>query len=370
MISNHSIAILVPHRFLPIKNGGHQVCFDLCRYLGQFTTVHCLSVPNNEYSGDANFSLEPIFSSSILKYLNPWYIYTLYKFFKTQAIEVCIVNQPFQAPIAYIACKLAGVQFIVYSHNIEYLRFRSFQKWWAITIFSIEWLAYKSADLVLFISKQDQSQARRLYKLTPGTCCFFPHLIEHSVPPIRTPPESECKILYFGDLRYQPNIVSLENIFFEILPLLGKEDNFQYSMIVCGAESDSTYIRDCAKSIPHVTFYGYVEDLDRLISQCHLVLNPVLTSGGVQTKIIRSLSIGVSVVTSSTGAQGIVQEVDTPKLTIVEDRNWKGYVTSIVSLYNNRSTFDSTPQIFYDTYYWKTVIGRFFDRLSSLGTRN
>ena len=154
------------------------------------------------------------------------------------------------------------------------------------------------------------------------------------------------------------------------MPFLKKEDDFQYSMIVCGAGSDSTYIRYCAKSIPHVKFYGFVEDLDRLISQCHLVLNPVLTSGGVQTKIIRSLSIGVTVVTSSTGAQGIVQEVSTPNLTIVEDRNWKGYVTNIVSLYNNRSKFGNTPQIFYDTYYWKTVITRFFDRLSTLDTRN
>ena len=172
-MKDRSIAVLVPHQFIPPKNGGHWSLFNFCEFLGRETSVVCICTKGNEHPDDVSFSIVNILSTSWRKYFAPKTIYLIYKYLKTHGISTCIANQPYQGFIGYIACRLARVDFIVYAHNLEYKRFQSLGKWWYVVIYVIETIVFRLADLILFVSMEDLNKARNELKLDQCRC-FFP----------------------------------------------------------------------------------------------------------------------------------------------------------------------------------------------------
>ena len=67
--------------------------------------------------------------------------------------------------IMHISTDLAGADFIVYAHNIEYRRFQSLGRWRYVVIYLLEKLVFRLADLVLFVSMVDLNTARNDLKL-------------------------------------------------------------------------------------------------------------------------------------------------------------------------------------------------------------
>lgn len=66
----------------------------------------------------------------------------------------------------------------------------------------------------------------------------------------------------------------------------------------CLKEEENEYI--------HVT--GYVEEVDSYILKCQLAVFPLLLGAGIKLKVLRSLALGVPVVTGKVGAEGIDEE--------------------------------------------------------------
>jgi glycosyltransferase involved in cell wall biosynthesis len=363
---DYSIAILVPHKFIPVLNGGHKVAFDLCEYLGRNTNVHCISVINVDDAYKGNFGLKKLFPGSSKKYYDPKSGYLLYKYLKKHKIRSCIVNHPFQAPLAYIVCRLAKVNFIVYSHNLEYQRFRSLGKWWSFGIYLLERLVYKQADLAFFISPCELNNAIREFSLDSNRCCFLPHLISETSSPQHELSSTVFTIIYFADFNYEPNRGTLDNILKNIKPLLDGLPDFPYLIKICGAGLPDSFVDLHIRATDNIEYLGFVEDISLTLNHVNVLLNPVLKGGGTQTKTIQALAAGITVVSSKTGAQGIQHDVCGEKLIQIEDADWQGYADCILSLNQTKNTVSMTPPAFYDTYHWKNVTLRIKSSIQAL----
>jgi hypothetical protein len=317
---------------------------------------------------EVNFKLVNLFPPSLRKYFDPRVAYPLYKYLKRHNITTCIVNHPFQGLLAYVACRLAGVHFVVYSHNIEYLRFRSFGKWWwSHAIYYLEKLVYRLSKLVFFISENEKEIAIENFRLLRDRCHFLPHLIPTRSAPQRLPPSGLFTIIFFSDYTYGPNRVALDNILFKIKPLLDKRKGFSYSLIICGRGLSRSYVDQYIKNDDNLKYLGFIQDLNSLLIKADVFLNPVLAGGGVQTKSIQALAAGATVISSESGARGIKHNACGSKLVTVPNLEWQKYADQIFLLYQTEGHLVETPQSFYDVYFSENVISRITRVIYGLG---
>ncbi|MGN6281904.1 glycosyltransferase family 4 protein [Frateuria sp.] len=55
----------------------------------------------------------------------------------------------------------------------------------------------------------------------------------------------------------------------------------------------------------HVFVHGFVEDIDYMLREAHLLIVPLLSGGGIRVKIVEAMSAGVPVLSTSKGCEGI-----------------------------------------------------------------
>lgn len=161
-------AFIVPYPFIPPKNGGHHAAFGFCEFLSRETEVICISTTNNEDS--ELFHLEKLFKDVITKYINPVVLYRILSSLKRHQVKWCITHQPFITLFILPFSRYLDTRFAIYVQNIEFQRFRSLNKIWWPLLYFIEWLTYKNADQLFFISPADYQETLSLFQLCPDQC--------------------------------------------------------------------------------------------------------------------------------------------------------------------------------------------------------
>jgi glycosyltransferase involved in cell wall biosynthesis len=115
----------------------------------------------------------------------------------------------------------------------------------------------------------------------------------------------------------------------------------------------------------NIIYAGFVEDISTYYKGADLFLNPVLSGGGVKTKIIEAIAYGTTVISTKTGAEGIVREVCGDKLQVVNDENWEMFIKIIVE---NNTPVLATPQEYYTYYYWENIVMNFQNNLADMAS--
>ena len=357
------IAVVAPHHFLPPRNGGHWGCYDFCEFSGRMVRLHCICLDANEAPADLSFSVVNVLPSSWRKYVDPVLVFWLYKFIKTNNVKACVVIQPYQAPLAYLACRLARIRFVIYAHNLEFARFRSLGRRLHIIMKMLEKVAYRLSDLVLFVSEHEMAQAVKELKLNPSRCVYLPPVIPESEARSDVLKTNVFRIIFFADFSYPPNFNGLKCVVQNILPLLDSVDGFEYKLEVCGGGLDENFAKTSMESRNNVKYLGFVNDIEARIRQADVLLNPVMEGGGVQIKILKTLAAGTTVISSKSGAVGIPPNVCGEKLIRVDDTDWIGYANNILLIERGRMSKEPTPKTFYEHYYWKNNIPKVVQKI-------
>jgi len=136
---------------------------------------------------------------------------------------------------------------------------------------------------------------------------------------------------------------------------LQKHPHFFYKILVCGKNLPFT-IEQKIKSNPSIIYCGFVPDLNEYIDAAKVVLNPILSGGGVKTKAIDALARNANLVSTETGAIGIDKAVCGDKLYVVNDHDVDGFATAIIKYCEAKTT--NIPKQFYETYNWSKIIER------------
>ena len=356
-------AFIVPYSFIPPKNGGHHAAFGFCDFLSKELDLICISTLNNNNSKE--FRLEKIFSDETTKYINPIVLYKIAQFLKNNQIRQCIMHQPFIALFLLPFKRFLNIRFLIYVQNIEYQRFKSLKKLWWPLLYAIEWFTYKYADGLFFISPDDQTEAIALFRLNPETCCVVnygsyltatpankPQIREQMVDALHIQPQ--CKImLFFGPQSYAPNLEAVRLIRDQLYPQLIDKAPFPFEIFICGGGLPADE-RDAFKACAHAHYLGFVDDIDNYVAAADIMLNPILTGGGVKTKIIESIAAGTPVVSFQTGAAGMDFNVTGDQLITVADRDIDAFVDGVIAI--GQRGYTPTPTAFYDAYYWGNAI--------------
>ncbi|OHX67771.1 glycosyltransferase family 4 protein [Flammeovirga pacifica] len=363
--------VIEPYRFLPPVNGGHKANYHVCEQLSKKTALTCITTTNNP-EVKIPFQIEKVFGDKITKYINPFVGWKIYKSVKRLKTTQILLNQPFMCLLILPICRLLKVPFLIFSHNIEYTRFKSMGKAWWPLMKMLEVFAYKSADKVLFISEEDRQFAIKKMNLKGDKCLNMPYGTSlkkypddctesrYKVYQSHQLTDDTLSLFYFGPMDYSPNQKGLENLLYEILPEVRKS-NKKIHLFLAGKnipDKELHYIQ----SHNDITWLGFVDDLDLYIKGTDLMLNPIWIGGGVKIKLMESLSLGASAISYQSGSFGINIKTLGDKLCVIKDEDSRAFAKEIIEFIPSQKK--NTPKAFYDYHHWEKITDRTLTQLS------
>lgn len=159
----------------------------------------------------------------------------------------------------------------------------------------------RSVDLCAPVSDADLVELRReagdgipAVVVTPGVDCdlFTP------VTPVEAGPE----ILFVGSMGYAPNVDAAEYFCRDILPRIAAVVPGVHVSIV-GANPSPPVARLAADS--RVTVTGFVPDVRPYYARAAAAVVPLRVGGGIRMKILEGMALGVPMVSTAVGAEGL-----------------------------------------------------------------
>jgi len=352
-----NILSIAPYVFLPLKNGGHQAIAKLHHYIGQRCNDHIVSTDNN---ADSNFSfkLHKIFPNQRYRYLPYFGIKDMLHIAQEINCTHIISEHPYMAISAMTIARKLGVPWYIRSHNIESQRYKGLGKPWWPVLAKYERYAMQRANGIFFITQEDADWAAEHFDIPREKCHLVLFGCDLQVAPqghyeAKKQLAGDLKIsadvpwLYFlGALDYSPNEQAVRYIVEEIQPRL-KKAGIAHEILIAGKGLDESLQQQIA-GIKNIQTLGFVQDLELFLKACDIMLNPVLKGGGIKTKAVEALAYNKTVISSASGAAGLMPALCGDKLLLADDNDWDGFTEKVITATKHPTDI---PTSFYDAYY-------------------
>lgn len=359
------VLVIAPYCYLPYHSGGQKFIAQFLQHLGDRTDLTVISVAENDFSRVNNYKTIPLLKRSFSRYYDTRLTKKISAIVNEQGFDTLIWEHPYYAWLAFRIRKRTGVRTFLHTHNIEYQRFKSTGRWWWPVLKWYEKKAFKKADGLFFISPEDKQFAIDQWKIGASKCFDLPFGIEIKEYPADRPAcrqaishrhginQDEKILLFTGVLSYKPNLDALRIILDTINPSL-TTSGLKYRIIICGKGLPDEMNNLGAYKDRHIIYAGFVEDIETYYKAADIFLNPVLSGGGVKTKIVEAIAYGATVVSTETGAIGVDKTVCGEKLVVVNNGDWAAFSAKLIQL--NTASDQSTPLRYYRKYNWEAVI--------------
>jgi glycosyltransferase involved in cell wall biosynthesis len=178
-------------------------------------------------------------------------------------------------------------------------RLRKGLTWWKLSAYLRRTLS--TFHLCTVVSSQEQRLAR---KVTPPTLpvVVIPNGVDvQSLQSVRSEPQPDV-LIYSGALSYYANFDAMHFFLSEMFP-----------QIVERAPKTQLLITGSTKGVPieqlpnreNVVFTGYVDDISAVVGSSWASIAPLRLGGGTRVKVIESLALGVPVVATAKGVEGL-----------------------------------------------------------------
>lgn len=342
--------------------------------MGKVNRLKVFTVEPYKDVSKEHFDFEPIFGMPFKpsRYLNVFLLFRISKLIKAHNTDAIFFDQPFMGWMIPFLRLMTGKKVFLRSNNIEYLRFKSMGKSWWTLLYMYEKFVYKSANLVIFVSDVDQAKAITEFDLNPDKTLLTPYGIPQKELPIVIPNAAQIikqrhgiglnqkLILFFATLNYQPNYEAVDFIVTDIFPLLKQTRQDDFCILICGKNLPKEIVEKIQGN-PQIKYLGFVEDIETYIDAANVMVNPILSGGGVKTKAIDTLGRGQVVISTKTGAEGINPSVCGKNLRIAADGNWQAF-TQLLNQQLDQPEND-LPKAFFDTYSWSGIIANLMQKL-------
>jgi glycosyltransferase involved in cell wall biosynthesis len=368
---------LISYKFLPAKLGGHLAHLYFHNYISEYADSIVIGHKANDRNASEEklkFSLLKIFKNNILTYSQTYYLPKILKTIKEEKIDIILCSHPYLGLLGILASHIRKKPLLTYSHNIEAERFRSLNKWWWKILFYYEKWVMKNSQLVFFVTNEDRLWAIKNYALSDDKCIVSPFGINLTEKPIKDTKYKEVlchqlnvdlntKLLYFaGSYNYHPNDEAVENILFEIYPRLSKYRN-DFKILIIGKGLNEVLVKKINETKGAVIYLGFVENINDILYSADLMLNPMLSGGGIKTKAVEALGNNIKVVSTENGSFGLDVESCQGMVWISTDDNWSHFAENINLALNSEIEISEK---FYSYYSWKNVTRRIVDELDRL----
>jgi glycosyltransferase involved in cell wall biosynthesis len=122
-----------------------------------------------------------------------------------------------------------------------------------------------------------------------------------NIQPVANP--KSHKILFMGTMSYYPNIDGVLYFVTEILPLIWQQ-NPQITFCIAGRQPPKI-IQDLAINNSQIEVLADPENMSKIAAECKLSVVPLRSGSGTRIKILHSMAMGLPVVSTSLGCEGL-----------------------------------------------------------------
>lgn len=164
-------------------------------------------------------------------------------------------------------------------------------------------------------------------------------------------------ILFVGGFVHEPNLDAVRWFVKEILPGIRRKSQMPFYIVGSNAPREIMQLDGC----DGICVKGYLteEELHNLYQSCRIAVVPLRYGAGVKGKVVEAIYHGVPVVTTSVGAEGILQADEVMK---IQDKP-QAFADEVLRLYNDDQSLEKmagSSQTFIKKYFsmdavWKGI---------------
>ncbi|RYY90208.1 MAG: glycosyltransferase [Chitinophagaceae bacterium] len=360
---------LVWFKVLPARFGGQKGTALFNRYLAEQAELVCLCSSDNHPDGPLPYRVRAELPPGKRSVFRPSVWRQIARVIAEEQPTHLLLEYPYHAYAAFRAARRHRIKLVLHEHNIEYRRFRNLgHSGWRLLRAYERW-ACRQADLVLFKTEEDRDHAVTVFGIDAGKTLLVPYGIEPGTPltndvDIREQwkiPDDALLLLFAGTLDYTPNADAVTAIYKELAPRLDAAGR-PYRVLICGRNHSEAFQYLEALHHPCIQQTGEVENIGPYYAAADVFINPVLSGGGVQTKVVDALAAGCAVCTFEHGAMGIERSICSDKLIVVENREWDAMCQRV----QRTPPGKEVPEAFTSFYSWPAIVARVATRLKEL----
>lgn len=367
------ILAIAPYKILPARNGGERYITSFFSALAGFCKLDVVSVRKNEAPA-LPYSLHRLFADSPTRYINPLNVLKLAKLVKQQQVQVVLVEHPYMGWMTVLLRLFTGVPFVVQSHNIEAQRFKTIGKWWWRGLKMYEGWIHRRAAFSFFITQADADYAIQHYHVKLARTSVVTFGMETPLAADKAPYRAQLLqthqlapdtfIYQFnGALGYPPNADAVAHLVNDILPLFEQKATFPFAILICGGNLPEHLQQAIAATNGKVIYTGFVNSIEDYLLGSDMFLNPVMTGGGIKTKLVEAIAYGLTAISCESGAIGVPESVAAPKLKIVADQDWDAFANAMLQ---RQDTQTPVPENFKQYFNWNNIAGEAATRLEKI----
>ncbi|MBC8102955.1 MAG: glycosyltransferase [Cytophagales bacterium] len=216
---------------------------------------------------------------------------------------------------------LSGVKIVLDQHNVEHRivqhlargdggvspLLRAVARWEGPRLRRFEQAACRRADLVLAVSEKDAGVFAELLRGTgaAATVRVTPIGVDSGYfAPRNSPSRVSPMILTVGTMYWPPNVAGVRWFCAEILPLIRRQAPDACFQIV--GTKPTPAVRALARTGQGcIRVTGTVPDVRPFMADCGVFVVPLRAGSGMRVKILNALAMGLPVVSTTLGAEGI-----------------------------------------------------------------
>ena len=254
-----------------------------------------------------------------------------------EQFDVVQLEMLFMAPYVETIRQHSKAMIVLRAHNVEHKIWeriaketKFFVKRWYInhlarTLKEYELSALETVDGIAAITRKDAAFFRKY--------CSKPVIdIPYGVYPEEFTPKYEIegkpKFYHIGSMNWMPNEEGIRWFIDEVLPkTVEKVYDFVYHLACRNMPEWLTTLNN-----PHVEVVGEVPDAKAFVAEHDVAIVPLLSGSGIRIKIIESMAMGKTVITTRVGAEGILYDEE---VNIIIAENKAKMVEAIRSINEN-----------------------------------
>jgi sugar transferase (PEP-CTERM/EpsH1 system associated) len=234
------------------------------------------------------------------------------------AQDYSVVHVDHLQMMQFVPAETPQVKVVLDNHNIEYripqriaetsgnpiVRLYAGQEWKKLREFEVG--AIRRADATLTVSEEDATGLREVAASCADRIFPVPIGVDieyFGVADRKTPSKT---LLSIGTMSWLPNVEAMLYFCAEILPKI-REQIPSVRLNIVGAKPTAT-IRALGEKDASITVTGSVPDVRPYAEDCGAFIVPLRSGSGVRVKILNALSMGLPVVSTTVGAEGIAVE--------------------------------------------------------------
>lgn len=247
-------------------------------------------------------------SYNISRFDDPAMHNSLHTHLNDKKYSFVVIESLFLTPYIETIRLNSKAKIIVRTHNVEHEIWQQLsknlplspKKWYlnrlATDLKNYEIKALNKADMIATITTDDADKFQEIGIRTP--LVNIPVAIDSS---IEQADYSQNNIFFLGSMNWKPNIEAVQWLVNEILPELRKKSPTA-ELNLAGSFMNNSFGTNKQKGILN---HGFVENSSKFMQTHGILVVPILSGSGVRIKLLEAMALGIPVITTKIGSQGI-----------------------------------------------------------------